>query len=330
MTWALKKQTGFTIVELLIVVVVIAILAAITIVAYTGIRERTNETALRSTLRQSTTWVAAQKASNGGILPTTITELSKGDGYTYDYETTNNQYCLSVERTGTSSIMHAGTAQNATQYAGPCPLAHWTLADSLSDFGMQGIHGTMSGNATLTQNQRGEANRAYAFDGNDYIDLTNSFWTSTFASSSDGFTISAWVRVPSYPPEQMPIIGQRYGDTMVVAMRSNGRIQLRMDDTGLGLQGNTSLNVNQWHHIAVTYSRSDSYNARYYLDGSPDGVVVTYDGSDIASSSLLFMGYQSRAGSGADAPFVGSLSDVSIYDRPLTENEIRSIYEGTK
>ena len=39
--WA--KQTGFTIVELLIVIVVIAILAAITIVAYNGIQQRAKE-----------------------------------------------------------------------------------------------------------------------------------------------------------------------------------------------------------------------------------------------------------------------------------------------
>ena len=39
-----QKQTGFTIVELLIVVVVIATLAAITIVSYAGIRDRAMDT----------------------------------------------------------------------------------------------------------------------------------------------------------------------------------------------------------------------------------------------------------------------------------------------
>ena len=38
--WINQKQSGFTIVELLIVIVVIGILAAITIVAYNGIQTR--------------------------------------------------------------------------------------------------------------------------------------------------------------------------------------------------------------------------------------------------------------------------------------------------
>lgn len=42
------KQQGFTIVELLIVVVVIAILAAITIVSYNGITNRANQSAAKS------------------------------------------------------------------------------------------------------------------------------------------------------------------------------------------------------------------------------------------------------------------------------------------
>lgn len=45
-----RTQTGFTIVELLIVIVVIGILAAITIVAYNGVQGRANDTAIQSDL----------------------------------------------------------------------------------------------------------------------------------------------------------------------------------------------------------------------------------------------------------------------------------------
>lgn len=43
-----KKLNGFTIVELLVVIVVIAILAAVSIVSYTGIQARANDTKMRS------------------------------------------------------------------------------------------------------------------------------------------------------------------------------------------------------------------------------------------------------------------------------------------
>ena len=53
-----KQQSGFTIVELLIVIVVIAILAAISIVAYNGIQERANS---NSTIGQAQAYVKALK-----------------------------------------------------------------------------------------------------------------------------------------------------------------------------------------------------------------------------------------------------------------------------
>ena len=46
-----KTTSGFTIVELLIVIVVIGILAAITIVAYNGVQNRANEVAVQSNLK---------------------------------------------------------------------------------------------------------------------------------------------------------------------------------------------------------------------------------------------------------------------------------------
>jgi prepilin-type N-terminal cleavage/methylation domain-containing protein len=48
--WA-RKQTGFTIVELLIVIVVIGILAAITIVAYNGVQTRANQSKIDTDMR---------------------------------------------------------------------------------------------------------------------------------------------------------------------------------------------------------------------------------------------------------------------------------------
>lgn len=48
--WAKNKNSGFTIVELLIVVVVIAILSALAIVAYNGVQNRANDAAIQSDL----------------------------------------------------------------------------------------------------------------------------------------------------------------------------------------------------------------------------------------------------------------------------------------
>lgn len=95
-------QNGFTIVELLIVVVVIAILAAITIVSYTGISNQAHDTAIKSDL------VAAQKKTElykaeYGALPNgpSIAAMSGFKASKGSYATTpttnhNLIYCMST------------------------------------------------------------------------------------------------------------------------------------------------------------------------------------------------------------------------------------------
>lgn len=60
----IQKQTGFTIVELLIVIVVIGILATITMVAYNGAQDRASDTRSQSDIRNVQTVVEKYAAEN--------------------------------------------------------------------------------------------------------------------------------------------------------------------------------------------------------------------------------------------------------------------------
>lgn len=60
-----KNESGFTIVELLIVIVIIGILAAITIVAYNGVTTKANDAAARSNAESIQKVVEAYNADNG-------------------------------------------------------------------------------------------------------------------------------------------------------------------------------------------------------------------------------------------------------------------------
>lgn len=61
----IQKQKGFTIVELLIVIVVVAILAAISVVAFTSIQQRARRASLQSDLMGAAKKLQADRAING-------------------------------------------------------------------------------------------------------------------------------------------------------------------------------------------------------------------------------------------------------------------------
>lgn len=77
----IKKERGFTIVELLIVIVVIAVLAAITIVAYNGITKRANATKAQTNAASVQKVAEAMNADNG-FYPRLISDLTTGSNST--------------------------------------------------------------------------------------------------------------------------------------------------------------------------------------------------------------------------------------------------------
>ena len=79
-----KAQAGFTIVELLIVIVVIAILAAISVVAYSGVQSRARDSKRASDIATIERAIRAYEVANDG-LPITMSYTDTGSSSGWDY-----------------------------------------------------------------------------------------------------------------------------------------------------------------------------------------------------------------------------------------------------
>lgn len=123
---AFKKS--FTIVELIVVIVVIAILEAVTIVAYNGINRRVAESALKSSLHNAATQLASDNAL-AGVYPSSQIDANQGRGlaaqkgtnFEYTYNASTNSYCLTARSTSSDITPQHIESANAAVQSGACP-----------------------------------------------------------------------------------------------------------------------------------------------------------------------------------------------------------------
>jgi len=157
-----RFKSGFTIVELLIVVVVIAILAAITVVGYNGISRQAQDASLKSELSTIAKQLNMLQIEAGNY-PLSLDSVKVGGNYNFNYVSNGTVFCLS----GTSGAV-AGKTLRITNSGviedGACAVE---LADTMKDFtsvmckSLDTYTGVNSGAIVTLSDDRGGVERQY-------------------------------------------------------------------------------------------------------------------------------------------------------------------------
>jgi prepilin-type N-terminal cleavage/methylation domain-containing protein len=277
------NSKGFTIVELLIVIVVIGILAAITIVAFNGIQNRARVAIVTTDLSSATRQIALYEV-DAGAYPTTLSQLNNGQGLkaskdtSFQYSGGGTAYCL----TATNSNVSYNTSNTASTPAqGGC-----------AGHGVGGV-------AAIT-NLMPNPSFENTFTGwNNAMKSGDTAIISTVQKHSGSYSVAltaASNTIDSYIDDQITLQPGTYTVSGFVYLTSNGATYGNRDamfyDAG-GLSGtpgtiiyNRSL-LNQWQHVSGSFTTSTpgSLGVRFYVPNGTsyvDGVMLT-SGSTLAN-----------------------------------------------
>lgn len=259
--WVLK-QKGFTIVELLIVIVVIGILAAITIVAFNGIQDRARTASLQSdtTNAGKTLETFRLDPANNNLYPANLAaaNLKASSGNTPTYTSYNSQqgYCAQFANGTTNYFTYAG---GQTKEGTCTPLTNMITNPSFET----NTTGWAAYNATIG------VSTAQAHSGSQSLRVVPS---TSATYSGVGFTS---------PPGAN---GTQYRFSAYVYSESNQNINFAAD----ALNANTGPVVGpSWQRISVTGTRTNG-NALYIRAISASGVPFYVDSVMFTQGGTLY------------------------------------------
>ena len=211
------SRSGFTIVELLIVVVVIAILAAITIVAYNGVQTRAVESTMKNDLQSAATLVEMDNTKSGSY-PSSAGSANDGKGLNssgsniLNYALKSYGYCLTITNPKSSKTFQLKSDDRQIDEGG-CGTVVGTLAGS----GQAGF-----------QDGAGAVSRFYAPNdvavGSDGTTYVSDRYNSRIRKITPAGVVSTFAGSGEYGSQDGPGATAQFGSLSGLAVDSSGTI----------------------------------------------------------------------------------------------------------
>lgn len=322
-----ENLRGFTVVELLIVIVVIGILATLTIIAYAGVQNNARNSVLQSDVEQASKKLQEYKIRNAEAFPATQALAESAAGIkaspnttmTYYTDPSSKSYCVQSISNTNASLVQSATYIDAKPRNVRCidngMVAAWNYNGNVLD-SESAFNGTAT-NVAYATGQNGASNGAIDLSGTGYVNYGN-----LDAFKQEELTMSAWIN-----PTAISGVRIIMAKEVSYKYRLNGsNIEVLRSATGSGwsstVGGASGLTAGQWAHTAVVLSQK-SNTIRIYINGS---LIVsgTMNGpyTGYSSNPLLVGAYNTAAGE----PFVGQIDDARFYGRTLSAEEVAALY----
>jgi len=319
-----KTTSGFTIVEIILVIIVIGILASISIVSYSSWSQSINVAKLKSDLNGV---AAAMENSRtyGNVYPETIpTTFTASSGVT----TTLNGGALNggkgycAEATNGTQTYNITSIYNTTPLVGPCPKLFLDAGNPGSYPGSGTTWTDLSGNGSIgtlysTVGYNSANGGSLTFDGtaNSYVD---SSYTSTVTRTGN-YSLSTWVYKTSTSNGTIFQNSFSTSDRNVLSILNTTATMGNYNASWIGKSGTISLN--QWTNIVGTNTTG---TPALYINGVSQ-VGTTTPTTTTFDTTKLYIGKDSD-----NNRYTGRIGDIRVFSKALSATEVLQNFNDQK